>query len=85
MTYWWFPIYAFPHDVKKKMWIQVLIIDEKALIGWKTKFLINLQWKKSLKIHYFCSIGQKIAKWPPYTLPFQEYQKCSEWHQIKDS
>jgi hypothetical protein len=47
---------------KKKKWIQVLIIDEKALIGWKTKILTNLQWKKSLKIQYFCSIGQKIAK-----------------------
>jgi hypothetical protein len=60
------------------MWIQVLIIDEKALIGWKTKILINSQWK------YFCSIGQKNAKWPPYTLPFQYYQKCSEWHHIKE-
>jgi len=56
----------------------------KALIGWKTKFLINLQWNKSLKIQYFCLIGQKITKWPPYTLPFQEYQKCTEWHHIKD-
>jgi hypothetical protein len=84
MANWSFPIYAFPHDVKKQMWIQVLIIDEKALIGWKTKFLINLQWKKSFKIQYFCSIGQKIAKWPLDTLPFEEYQKCSEWHHIQE-